>query len=220
MPASARPRVASTTSAQILDIAERLAQTRGFNGFSYADIAAELGITKASLHYHFAAKADLGCALIDRYSTSFARALAEIGASGLDAPAQLRRYVQLYGDVLSHDRLCLCGMLAAEVTTLPDSMKKAIRGFFDANEAWLIRVLEAGRRGASVTFNGDARDSARALTAALEGAMLLARSYGDVTRFTAAATRLLREFTPASGGSQKRASRPSPVKRRRASIRG
>ena len=36
------------TPQRILDIAERLVQTRGFNGFSYADIAGPLRITKAS----------------------------------------------------------------------------------------------------------------------------------------------------------------------------
>ena len=106
-----------------------------FNGFSYADISAELGITNASLHYHFAGKADLGRALIERYSAAFAEALAHIDASGVDAPAQLQQYTQLYADVLSDGRMCLCGMLAAEYTTLPDPMKKAIRRFFDDNEA-------------------------------------------------------------------------------------
>ena len=52
------------TATQILDVAERLAQVRGFNGFSYADVAGELKITKAALHYHFAGKAELGVALI------------------------------------------------------------------------------------------------------------------------------------------------------------
>lgn len=88
------------------------AQTRGFNGFSYADIAAELGITKASLHYHFATKADLGRTLIERYSVTFAEALSQIESSGLDARGQLQRYVQLYADVLSSGRICLCGMSA------------------------------------------------------------------------------------------------------------
>src|SRR2546425_1165151 len=63
------------TAQRILDVAERLVQTQGFNGFSYADIAAELGITKASLHYHFATKAALGSALITRYGAEFGRAL-------------------------------------------------------------------------------------------------------------------------------------------------
>jgi TetR/AcrR family transcriptional regulator, transcriptional repressor for nem operon len=64
-----RGRGDARTAARILDVAERLAQVRGFNGFSHADIAAELGITKAALHYHFASKADLGEALIGRYAT-------------------------------------------------------------------------------------------------------------------------------------------------------
>ena len=56
------------TASRILDVAERLVQLSGFNGFSYADVAAELRITKASLHYHFAGKAELGEALIARYA--------------------------------------------------------------------------------------------------------------------------------------------------------
>jgi TetR/AcrR family transcriptional repressor of nem operon len=193
----ARAQVPSTTSKQILDVAERLAQTRGFNGFSYADIAGELGITKASLHYHFATKADLGRALIERYTTSFADVLSKIESSGLDAKVQLRQYVQVYGDVLAAGRLCLCGMLAAEVTTLPDLMQQAIRKFFDENEVWLKRVLEAGRHAKTLTFDGDASEVAGVLTAGLEGAMLLARSYGDTKRFSTAASRLLEDLTNA-----------------------
>src|SRR4030081_1468236 len=55
------------TASKVLDVAERLVQVNGFNGFSYADAASELGITKAALHYHFAGKAELGEALITRY---------------------------------------------------------------------------------------------------------------------------------------------------------
>ena len=71
---------ASDTSSRILDIAEHLVQTRGFNAFSYADIAAALNITKASLHYHFPTKAKLGERLVERYQESFLAALARIGA--------------------------------------------------------------------------------------------------------------------------------------------
>ena len=72
---SAPGRKESQTSERILDIAERLVQTRGFNNFSYADIASELGITTASLHYHFPGKAELGHALITRYAQRFSQAL-------------------------------------------------------------------------------------------------------------------------------------------------
>src|SRR5260221_12037667 len=105
---------AATTSQRILDIAERLVQTRGFNGFSYADIAEALKVTKASLHYHSPAKADLGKELIERYERNFLAALATIDEASRDAREKLRRYADLYAGVLKGDRMCLCGMLAAE----------------------------------------------------------------------------------------------------------
>ena len=74
------------TAERALDVAERLVQERGFNGVSYADVAAELGVTKAALHYHFASKAELGEALIDRYATRFEAALNEIDRRPGDAP--------------------------------------------------------------------------------------------------------------------------------------
>jgi TetR/AcrR family transcriptional repressor of nem operon len=193
-----QPAAATQTADQILDVAERLAQTRGFNGFSYADIATELGITKASLHYHYPTKADLGRALIDRYSHSFAAVLASIEESGVPGPVRLARYVAIYAEVLKAGRICLCGMLAAEYTTLPPVMQDAIRGFFDVNEGWLSRVLNAGRREGTLAFDGTPQDAARAITSALEGAMLLARPYGGAERFKAAAQRVLREFAPAA----------------------
>jgi TetR/AcrR family transcriptional repressor of nem operon len=183
-PASRTP----TTADKALDIAERLAQTRGFNGFSYADIAAELHITKASLHYHFASKAELGRALITRYTDAFQKALATIQGGAQD---RLRRYVQLYETVLVRDRMCLCGMLAAEYSTLPTPMKDELRRFFDLNDAWLTSALDQGRSAGEIAFDGSGLEAARTLTAGLEGAMLLARSYEEPGRFAVAAQRLL-----------------------------
>jgi len=179
------------TPAAILDTAERLVQQRGFNGFSYADVAAELGVTKAGLHYHFAGKAELGEALMNRYTDRFGEALAQIDAGERPAPEKLDAYVDLYADVLSDERMCLCGMLAAEYGTLPERMQAVVLRFFDENERWLERVLEDGRRAGTVSVTGSARDAARLIVSALEGAMLVARPYADVERFRAASRALL-----------------------------
>jgi TetR/AcrR family transcriptional regulator, transcriptional repressor for nem operon len=177
----------SATAGRVLDVAERLMQTRGFNGFSYADIAGELGVTKATLHHHFATKAQLGRTLIERYSDNFRAALAIIDTSDSEAPQMLEEYVQLYRDVLSAHRLCLCGMLAAEYSTLPEPMQDSVRRFFDANEMWLARVIERGRRAGVFQLRDPAAIVARMLLGALEGAMLVSRPYGDVERFSSAA---------------------------------
>jgi len=181
----------SGTAKRILDVAERLVQKQGFNGFSYADISAALGITKASLHYHFRTKAQLGLSLIHRYQHHFDEALAAIDAARLEPRQKLRRYARLYSDVLRKDRMCLCGMLAADYATLPKPMRDSVTAFFDANESWLESVLEQGRRGGGLRFEGPAAEEARLLVASLEGAMLVARSYDDVARFEALAERAL-----------------------------
>ena len=62
------------TTVRILDVAERMLQVRGYNGFSYGAVATELGITRAALHYHFKGKAELGEALVARYAARFAAA--------------------------------------------------------------------------------------------------------------------------------------------------
>jgi TetR/AcrR family transcriptional repressor of nem operon len=179
------------TAERILDVAERLVQTRGYNGFSYADVAAELGITKPSLHYHFASKAELGETLITRYHTRFAAALGSIDAAGGDAGTKLRRYAALYADVLDKQRMCLCGMLAADLETLPGGMRDAVVRFFDASETWLEGVLDEGKVSGTIRNDSPSHDQARMVISALEGAMLVSRSYHDPARFRAVARRLV-----------------------------
>jgi TetR/AcrR family transcriptional repressor of nem operon len=183
---------------RILDVAERLVQLRGFNGFSYADVAAELGLTKASLHYHFPGKAELGEALINRYATRFAEALKGIDSQPLGGRAKLAAYADLYAGVLREQRMCLCGMLAADYATLPPAMRAAVVRFFDDNETWLKEVLTKGATEGDLHYSGPARDEAQLIISTLEGAMLVARPYGDPERFQAAAGRLLADLATAS----------------------
>ena len=197
------------TALQILDVAERLVQVRGFNGFSYADVAAELKLTKAALHYHFAGKAELGEALVARYAARFAEALAGVEERTADASARLDAYADLYLDVLRERRMCLCGMMAAEYETLPTPMQDAVIRFFDENEQWLARVSDQGRKDGTLTFTGPPRDTARMIVSGLEGAMLVARPFGDIARFQNAAGHLLAGLrsTPARGARSRSGSK-------------
>jgi TetR/AcrR family transcriptional regulator, transcriptional repressor for nem operon len=193
MATRSRPEEGST-SQHILDVAERLVQRQGFNGFSYADIAAEMALTKPALHYHFSSKAELGEALIDRYTDRFTAALDAIDAGRLGAPAKLEGYAALYLDVLRNKRMCLCGMLAAEYQTLPPPMRRAVLEFFDRNEAWLAGILDEGRIEGDIRFEGPVRERAQMIVSALEGAMLVARPHDDIARFEVVAARLVGEL--------------------------
>jgi TetR/AcrR family transcriptional repressor of nem operon len=205
------PAAPDTTANRILDVAERLVQTRGFNGFSYADIALEVGITKASLHYHFATKAELGRTLIARYTEAFETALRAITARLPHADERLRAYVKVYADVLANERMCLCGMVAAEYGTLPPQMQEAIRVFFEFNESWLAGLLDQGNREGCLSVHVPPHEAARMLVGALEGEMLVARAYGDPARFESAARLLLTQLagSKAPAADTRRARKPA-----------
>jgi TetR/AcrR family transcriptional regulator, transcriptional repressor for nem operon len=192
--ASSRRATPSSTASDILDTAERLVQSRGFNGFSYADVSSELGITKAALHYHFAGKAELGESLISRYNERFDAALVAIDVTEMPPADKLLAYCELYRGTLRGQRMCLCGMLAAEYNTLGEPMREAIGRFFDHNRDWLAALLESGRKAGALGFAGPVDQAAQTIIAALEGAMLVARPYHDTTVLDVVIERLLGDF--------------------------
>jgi len=189
-----KPRDGSNTAERILDVAEELVQTRGFNAFSYADVAEVMNVTKASLHYHFSTKAVLGAELISRYSTRFMAALALLESRHTSALTRLEAYTELYATVLDTGRMCMCGMLAADILTLPGPMAAGVRAFFAANEAWLAHQLEAGAAQNDLRLTAPARELAQALIAGLEGAMLLSRMSQDAAQFRRIARQLVTRF--------------------------
>src|SRR5215469_13260265 len=166
----------NNTKKELLDAASLLVQTRGYNGFSFHDLRAAVGITTASIHYHFPTKANLGQQLVKRYTAEF---MAALGDPKTSPPSQgLRHYVRLFRATLSEGRMCLCGMIGAEVDGVPGEVSAEVREFFRANELWLTRVFE--RAGA---HSATARGKARLFVSALEGAMLIARASGDPGSF-------------------------------------
>jgi TetR/AcrR family transcriptional repressor of nem operon len=185
------------TARRILDAAQALTQRRGFNAFSYKDVAAAVGIRHPSVHHHFPTKAALGVALVRRYRDAFAAELAAIDSAEPDAGRALERYARLYeAAIVQDERLCLCAMLSAEAETLPDAVRAEVRGFFEDNERWLARRLDAGRAAGTLAFPGTPRAAARALLATLEGAMILVRGTADPAAFTIVAEHSLARLRP------------------------
>ena len=175
------------TKQAILDVAEGLVQTRGYNGFSYKDIAQALGMRTASLHHHFPSKAILGQAVAARYRGRFADARGAIAAQPTAARAKLEDYADLFRTTLGVDRrLCLCGMLGAEAEALPEPVRAEVAGFFQENEAWLAAQFAAGRGSGELRFAGAPEAAASLFLALLEGAMILARATRSRGRFNTA----------------------------------
>lgn len=165
----------SETRDRILDIAQDLLQSRGFHAFSYQDIAEALGIKKASIHYHFPSKADLGAALSERHAARTRDYLDAVTAAGRPVADQLDAFFKPFVHIASSAN-CMCagGMVAAEFPTLDLAMQRPMQSFFKSLHTWLVRLLERGRAENVFTFAGSPAVRADTVIASLEGMILLA----------------------------------------------
>ena len=178
------------TRTALLDSAELAARQRGYDGFSFADLASDVGIRKASIHHHFPRKADLAFELIERYAEAFAEALSVVDETESTATAKLRAYTQLYRDALAGGtQLCLCVAFSAGRDSLPDAVLERLNQFHEDSVSWLTAVL--GKAG----WTNRAAE-ARATLALMEGAQLLARAAQDIDQFDQATSAFLARLAP------------------------
>ena len=174
----------SETAEKILDLAEKLIQTRGYSAFSYKDISEVLGTTKASIHYHFESKTDLGMAVIDRYTRNFAQALKQIADDkSVSSMAMLDYYAQPYLKFAeTPDRVCLSAALAGEIMALPPVLRERVDHFFKTHQLWLATILKRGVARGEFDLPASAAKTARAIFGALQGALLVKRVTGDTSQ--------------------------------------
>ena len=169
----------NNTAKRILDVAQDMVRNRGYSAFSYADISTQVGIRKASIHYHFPSKDELVRALVKRYREGMVKACDRIAQSAISLDQQIIQFANLYRDGLENGQICLCAMLAADFEVLPEAVHKEIQIFFRDTEVWLTTLLQQGCD--TSVWDCQPEQEAKGLIALLQGAQLLARSSADST---------------------------------------
>ena len=164
------------TRTVLLDEAELLIRGRGYAGFSYADLAANVGIRKASIHHHFPTKGDLAVALLAAYGARYDAALGAILAQSNDGLARLHAYAALYLQGVEKGLGCLCAAFAAELETLPASLRDDLARFFAKHIGWIATVLHEGEVNGTIRAGVQPLLYARMIVAALEGALMMERA--------------------------------------------
>lgn len=169
------------TKETIMSVARSVAQAHGFGGLSFRELAKEVGIKSASIHYHFPTKGDLATELARQYAEETSASLEAVFDEATDTGTRMKRYVALFRKALENDnRMCLCGFLAAEYEDVPETVRAQIQSFADINVAWLARVLAEEGAAASPETH---RKRAMAIFAAIGGAQLTARGRCDITMY-------------------------------------
>lgn len=162
-----------STRDALLKSAEIHLRTKGYAAFSYADLSEEIGIRKASIHHHFPTKENLGEALITQYIKLFTDTLTSIDALHADPVVRLRAFSQLFLASVNDRLLPLCGALAAEMAALPESLQMLGRRLLAQQLAWIESSLVQAAQLHGWTLSKPAKDYARMLLSALEGASFI-----------------------------------------------
>ncbi|GAA0769638.1 TetR/AcrR family transcriptional regulator [Ideonella azotifigens] len=189
-----------STLDRILRSAHQLILQRGFHGFSYADVADQVGIRKPSIHHHFPTKVDLVRTLVANYRQAAAAGLAAIRTNVADPAAQLRAYVGYWERCVATDTdpFCLCALLAAELPSLPPEVAAEVRGHFQALVAWLQAALQDGAAGGQLRLSQPVEVEAHTFMAAVHGALLTARAAGEPSLFGRVMSSHLQRLTPSA----------------------
>ncbi|KNG93227.1 TetR/AcrR family transcriptional regulator [Pseudaestuariivita atlantica] len=167
-----------STQTTLLDHAETLARTRGYDAFSFADLARHAKIAKPSVHHHFPTKGSLAIALVTRYAARVAAELDDIAGTAPTPRACLERFVALYRDTGQNGRaLCLCVAFGTSRDSFDEDVLEALAAYQSGVLAWLRAAFAA---------HGWSQAEAEGCLALCEGAQVLARTARDIALYDAA----------------------------------
>lgn len=192
-----------TTQQKLIDSARYLIQTRGYNGFSYADVAEQVQVRKASIHHHFPSKSDLARAVVEESRALIVAQTRTLDGGAFDPEEQLRFYTGYWEKCIADASapFCVAGMLASELTTLPPDLVENVRSHFRDLSNWLETVLTKGAQLGLFDLQGPARLEAESFMSTVYGAMLTARAYGEPKVFADIVESGLRKLLRHGGGS-------------------
>ncbi|EJL88243.1 transcriptional regulator [Herbaspirillum sp. CF444] len=177
----------SNTADSILRCAQSLIVAGGYNGFSYADIAKVIGIRNASIHHHFPSKAILVRTLVARYREEMQAGIANLEQGISDPLEQLRAYAGYWETCIADasSSFCVCALLASEMPILPEEIALEVKAHFRVLSTWLAAVFARGAKQGRLQLTEPAAVEADIFMAAVHGAMLSARAFGDAGMFAA-----------------------------------
>jgi len=171
----------SEVATAIMDAAEKRIRIGGFGGFSFREIAADVGIKSSSVHYHFPTKEDLAAAVVRRYGEWASNFLDEMLAS---EPDPVKAWTKAFRGTIIAGTMCPCIVMGAASQDLPPAVAAEIRRFFEMHAR---KMAEAGLDP----------DRASELMATITGASVLANIFSDSREFDRATQKLLPQSTPA-----------------------
>jgi AcrR family transcriptional regulator len=168
-----------STKEKIVDLAEELIRTKGYNGFSYKDISSILSIKNAAIHYHFPTKEELGIAVIRRSRDGLKNHIEVSLSTSETSHNRLEEFIDIYRKSYQKHLICFMGALGSSFDHLPKGMQQELKLASKEIRDWVKSILEEGQKKGEFTFKGNATDRADTLIASLLASLVLSKVTGE-----------------------------------------
>ena len=164
---------------QIIDLAIKLVQQKGYVGFSYDDISKQLGVTKASIHYHFEKKEDLGVAITERLAKSLQNFLLIKKDASFSVEEKLKKFIQVQAERFACTEICPISSLQTDFNSLPDVVQKKIEEVSRLELSIMKDLIAEAQTKGILNKTDDIHSVAVTILSSIKGALLYRRVLGD-----------------------------------------
>ncbi|AKS04718.1 TetR/AcrR family transcriptional regulator [Pseudomonas trivialis] len=168
-----------STRSDLLTSAEILLRTKGYAAFSYADLADDIRIKKASIHHHFPTKEGLAIAIVESYLFRFRKQLDAINDENISVIDRLNAFALMFAQSSQNGMLPLCGALAAELLALPESLREMTKVFFEIHLNWLHSNIKLGQELGELKAELNVINVSRLILNTLEGGSFVSWALND-----------------------------------------
>jgi len=167
------------TREKILNSAQRLIQTRSFHGFSFQDIADEVGIRKASLYHHFDSKDAVAIAVLEQAAWWVNAQMDKL--KGREPAERLEGYVDMFRTIHGKaERMCPGGSFGSVFGAVSPPVQAALNRFSQMHFDVLENIVHDGAERGEFHIGGQRpRDVAKQILANIEGALVMGRLTSD-----------------------------------------
>jgi TetR/AcrR family transcriptional repressor of nem operon len=164
---------------QIVDLAIKLIQQKGYVAFSYDDISKQLGVTKASIHYHFEKKEDLGVAITERLSQSLQNSLLLVKNSSVSAEEKLKQFIQQQAKRFECTEICPISSLQTDFESLPNTVQEKIEEVSRLELTIMKEIVSEAQTEKIINGSEDVQLLAVTILSSIKGALLYRRVLGN-----------------------------------------
>lgn len=171
------------TKIKLLNCAQNLIQRVGVNAMSYNDLSKEVGIRKASIHYHFPKKEDMIVAILNRCNINFGHGYHVIMNSGQTPKEKLYAVADIFENGLRKGKVCIIGMLSVEFSSLGPAVQQSASYAIESSSKIFERAFIQAIEEKMLPDDFASYDAAYGFFSFLLGAQILSRCQNDLENF-------------------------------------